>query len=263
MQAFLQRMMALCVASHYRNTPNDLILMSDAPAHHLFVLLGPVDETQVTIELTALSAVKQCAGIGVDLVVGWLHGLACNGCPPASSVGAEVTHRTAALTELSDLRLTSAFQQSKPQTGISLLPQSFSQGEDQRARADRTKRAKVDMLPRIFSLQRCCRSQNALPDVLAVVQVALEGAISRAAALTSLAQGNLPAGDLIPWTLGQQFQDPEFPRLSGARVVRIAVHPDLQRAGCVPAWSVTLTSPLARTLFLTFTLTIPFTLILT
>jgi len=41
-------MMALCVASHYRNTPNDLILMSDAPAHHLFVLLGPVDETQAS-----------------------------------------------------------------------------------------------------------------------------------------------------------------------------------------------------------------------
>ena len=71
--------------------------------------------------------------------------------------------------------------------------------------------------------------------MLAVVQVALEGAISRAAALTSLAQGNLPSGDLIPWTLGQQFQDPEFPRLSGARIVRIAVHPDLQRAGCAEA----------------------------
>ena len=40
-------MMSLYVASHYKNTPNDLILMSDAPAHHLFVLLGPVDETQV------------------------------------------------------------------------------------------------------------------------------------------------------------------------------------------------------------------------
>lgn len=35
-----QRMMALYVASHYKNTPNDLQLMSDAPAHHLFVLLG-------------------------------------------------------------------------------------------------------------------------------------------------------------------------------------------------------------------------------
>lgn len=46
-EAFLQRAMALFVASHYRNTPNDLVLMSDAPAHHLFALLGPVDETKV------------------------------------------------------------------------------------------------------------------------------------------------------------------------------------------------------------------------
>ncbi len=37
--------MALCVASHYRNTPNDLLLMADAPAHRLFALLGPVDDT--------------------------------------------------------------------------------------------------------------------------------------------------------------------------------------------------------------------------
>jgi len=33
--------------------------------------------------------------------------------------------------------------------------------------------------------------QNALPDVLCVVQVALEGAVSKKAALNSLAQGNL------------------------------------------------------------------------
>ena len=31
--------------------------------------------------------------------------------------------------------------------------------------------------------------------------------------------------------MGQQFQDSEFPLLSGARIVRIAVHPDLARAG--------------------------------
>ena len=48
-EAFLQRMMSLYVASHYRNTPNDLILMSDAPAHHLFALLGPVEEGQVIV----------------------------------------------------------------------------------------------------------------------------------------------------------------------------------------------------------------------
>nr|CAB3464343.1 unnamed protein product [Digitaria exilis] len=45
-EIFLQRMMALYVASHYKNSPNDLQLMADAPAHHLFVLLGPVDESK-------------------------------------------------------------------------------------------------------------------------------------------------------------------------------------------------------------------------
>ena len=41
----------------------------------------------------------------------------------------------------------------------------------------------------------------------------------------------LQQGDLIPWTVGQQFQDADFPRLSGARIVRIAVHPSVTRAG--------------------------------
>lgn len=40
----LQRMMSLYVASHYKNTPNDLLLLSDAPAHHLFVLTAPVPD---------------------------------------------------------------------------------------------------------------------------------------------------------------------------------------------------------------------------
>ena len=38
-------------------------------------------------------------------------------------------------------------------------------------------------------------------------------------------------GDLIPWTIGQQYQDQDFPVLSGARVVRIAVHPEMPRQG--------------------------------
>lgn len=54
-EAFLQKMMALYVSSHYKNTPNDLILMSDAPAHQLYVLLGPVDETQVGFGIFILS----------------------------------------------------------------------------------------------------------------------------------------------------------------------------------------------------------------
>lgn len=118
-EAFLQRMMTLYVSSHYKNTPNDLQLMSDAPAHKLFVLLPPMN--------------------------------------------------TAAAT--------------------------------------------------------------GLPEILAVVQVALEGSLTRQVILNSLARGKREAGDLIPWTVSQQFQENEFASLSGARVVRIAVHPEMQGMG--------------------------------
>ena len=116
-EVFLQRMMSLYVASHYKNSPNDLQLMSDAPGHRLFVLLAPV---------------KGDAG---------------------------------------------------------------------------------------------------LPEPLCVVQVALEGNISRQAVLNSLSRGSREAGDLIPWLVAQQFQDADFASLSGARVVRIAVHPDYANMG--------------------------------
>ncbi|GAA0146893.1 RNA processing factor [Lithospermum erythrorhizon] len=45
-EVFLQRMMGLHVASHFKNSPDDLQLMADAPGNHLFVLLGPVDESK-------------------------------------------------------------------------------------------------------------------------------------------------------------------------------------------------------------------------
>lgn len=114
-EAFLQRMMALYVASHYKNSPNDLQLMSDAPAHHLFVLLAPIS--------------------------------------------------------------------------------------------------------------------GGLPEPLCVIQVALEGNISRQAILNSLARGTRDSGDLIPWLITQQFQDSDFAGLSGARVVRIASHPEYAGMG--------------------------------
>ncbi|VAI08815.1 unnamed protein product [Triticum turgidum subsp. durum] len=117
-EVFLQRMMALYVASHYKNSPNDLQLMADAPAHHLFVLLGPVNE-----------------------------------------------------------------------------------------------------------------SENQLPDILCVIQVCLEGQISRKSAIRSLNEGHAPSGDQIPWKFCEQFQDNVFPSLSGARIVRIAVHPSALRLG--------------------------------
>jgi N-acetyltransferase 10 len=117
-EAFLQKMMALYVASHYKNTPNDLQLLSDAPAHHLFVLLPPTDPAKAT-----------------------------------------------------------------------------------------------------------------LPEPLCVVQVCMEGQIARGSALAALSRGVRANGDLIPWVVSQQFQDDDFASLSGARVVRIATHPDYAGMG--------------------------------
>lgn len=117
-EKFLQQMMALYVASHYKNSPNDLQLMSDAPAHQLFVLIPPVDENATT-----------------------------------------------------------------------------------------------------------------LPEPLCVIQVALEGRISRESVMNSLSRGQRAGGDLIPWLVSQQFQDAEFAGLSGSRVVRIATNPEYLNLG--------------------------------
>jgi N-acetyltransferase 10 len=61
--------------------------------------------------------------------------------------------------------------------------------------------------------------------------VCLEGAISKQTALASLSKGVRHAGDLIPWVVSQQFQDDDFATLNGARVVRIATHPDYTGMG--------------------------------
>ena len=117
-EKFLQQMIALYVASHYKNSPNDLQLMSDASAHQLFVLVPPVDD-----------------------------------------------------------------------------------------------------------------DSSRLPEPLCVIQVALEGQISRQSVLSSLSRGHRAGGDLIPWLVSQQFQDEEFAGLSGARIVRIATNPEYTNMG--------------------------------
>ncbi|EWC45149.1 UPF0202 protein KRE33 [Drechslerella stenobrocha 248] len=117
-EAFLQNMMALYVASHYKNSPNDLQLMSDAPAHQLFVLLPPIN------------------------------------------------------------------------------PES-----------------------------------KEIPEPLCVIQVALEGQISKQSVLNQLGRGQRADGDLIPWLVTQQYQDEDFATLSGARVVRIATNPEYTKMG--------------------------------
>ncbi|GAB1865085.1 RNA cytidine acetyltransferase [Camponotus japonicus] len=117
-ELFLQRLVSLYVASHYKNTPNDLQMMSDAPAHHLFCLLGPVDSNRKT-----------------------------------------------------------------------------------------------------------------LPEILVVLQICLEGEVSKTSIKEGLTRGRRAAGDLIPWTIAQQYQDEDFPVLAGARIVRIATHPDYHGMG--------------------------------
>ncbi|XP_076646861.1 RNA cytidine acetyltransferase l(1)G0020 [Halictus rubicundus] len=117
-ELFLQRLVALYVASHYKNSPNDLQMMSDAPAHHLFCLLGPVDSNKKT-----------------------------------------------------------------------------------------------------------------LPEILVVIQICLEGEVSKNTINDGLVRGRRAAGDLIPWTVAQQYQDQDFPSLAGARIVRIATHPDYHGMG--------------------------------
>ena len=110
--------MSLFVSSHYKNSPNDLQLLSDAPAHGLFVLCGPLDQ-----------------------------------------------------------------------------------------------------------------AQGGVPDILCAVQICFEGDISSQVYEASVKRGIRPSGDLIPWTVSEQFQDSSFAQLNGIRVVRIATHPHAQKKG--------------------------------
>lgn len=61
------------------------------------------------------------------------------------------------------------------------------------------------------------------------IQVCLEGKVSCQSAIQSLSSGRQPFGDQIPWKFCEQFQDTNFPSLSGARIVRIATHPSAMR----------------------------------
>ena len=47
--------------------------------------------------------------------------------------------------------------------------------------------------------------QQLLPDILVVIQVALEGQLTRKLVKTGLLSGKRMSGDLIPWLMAQQF----------------------------------------------------------
>eukprot|EP00397_Hematodinium_sp_SG-2012_P024456 GEMP01025477.1.p1 GENE.GEMP01025477.1~~GEMP01025477.1.p1 ORF type:complete len:507 (+),score=121.36 GEMP01025477.1:320-1840(+) len=53
-EVFLESLVSLFVSSHYKNTPNDLLLMSDNPNHELFVLLGPTEDGKIPEVLVAI-----------------------------------------------------------------------------------------------------------------------------------------------------------------------------------------------------------------
>lgn len=64
-EAFLHGLLSLFVSSHYKNTPNDLMLMADAPAHLLFAFLPPVDEHTDTVpDIYCAIQVRQERGFG-------------------------------------------------------------------------------------------------------------------------------------------------------------------------------------------------------
>lgn len=52
-ELLLQRIWSLYTSAHYKNTPNDLQMLSDAPAHRLFILLGPQTNNNSSTTLTS------------------------------------------------------------------------------------------------------------------------------------------------------------------------------------------------------------------
>lgn len=59
-EKFLTKIMNIFVSSHYKNTPNDLQLLSDAPAHQIFVLLGNIEGQQSGELPDVLCAIQVC-----------------------------------------------------------------------------------------------------------------------------------------------------------------------------------------------------------
>jgi N-acetyltransferase 10 len=61
-EKFLFNLMSLFISSHYKNSPNDLQLLSDSPSHLIFVLLGPIQKNaEGKIELPDIFCAIQVA----------------------------------------------------------------------------------------------------------------------------------------------------------------------------------------------------------
>ena len=68
--------------------------------------------------------------------------------------------------------------------------------------------------------------ESHLPEPLVVLQVALEGNISKSAIMDGFNREVSSGADMIPWLITQQFQEDKLRLLSGERVVGIATHTD-------------------------------------
>lgn len=73
---------------------------------------------------------------------------------------------------------------------------------------------------------------DTLPAPVCVIQVALEGEVSKESIMRSLGRSKKPDGGLIPYLVIEQFQHEEFASLSGARIVQIATNPYRTPRGC-------------------------------
>ena len=71
-EAFLKKIMSLFVSSHYKNSPNDLQLLSDAPSHKIFVLCKALDKQKKAKGLPDIyCAIQVCeeGGISRDVIL--------------------------------------------------------------------------------------------------------------------------------------------------------------------------------------------------
>ena len=71
-EAFLKKIMSLFVSSHYKNSPNDLQLLSDAPTHKIFVLCKSLDKQKKAKGLPDIyCAIQVCeeGGISKDVIL--------------------------------------------------------------------------------------------------------------------------------------------------------------------------------------------------
>ena len=71
-EAFLKKIMSLFVSSHYKNSPNDLQLLSDAPSHKIFVLCKVLDKQKKAKGLPDIyCAIQVCeeGGISKDVIL--------------------------------------------------------------------------------------------------------------------------------------------------------------------------------------------------